>query len=101
MQHTGHGIFDAPKPSRSAHILWIALKMWRSRQLMRNLPATTLSFDDLFVATLTNPKALLLASVLFPLEALYPPEYFAWSAAALPIVLASIGLGRSYLDGLL
>lgn len=48
-----------------------------------------------------NPKALLFASTMFPLEAFRSLSYFGWAVIVFLIVLAPIGVGWSSLGGLL
>ncbi|WP_234487123.1 LysE family translocator [Paraburkholderia aspalathi] len=94
-------LFDAVKLTSSVYIFCLALKMWTKSRLLQELEVNLVNFRDLFVATLMNPKALLFASSLFPLEAFQSTGYFAWAVVAFLIVLAPIGVGWSCLGGLL
>lgn len=75
--------------------------MWTKSRALQHVEAGPVGFRDVFVTTLMNPKALLFASTLFPLEAFRSAAYFAWAMAVFLIVLAPIGIGWSYLGVLL
>lgn len=94
-------LFGAIKLLSAAYILWLAVKMWTKSRALHELSAGPISFGDLFVATLMNPKALLFASTMFPLEAFRSLSYFGWAVIVFLIVLAPIGVGWSSLGGLL
>ena len=96
-----HWLLNAIKLFCSLYLLWMALQTWRSGQLACSEDGKGVGFGNLFVATLTNPKALLFASVIFPDEAFHSLVYFAWSMFAFLIVLLPIGLGWIGLGDLL
>lgn len=85
----------------SVYILWLAIKMWTKSPSVRNPEKGLVSFPDVFVATLMNPKALLFASTLFPFEAFKSIRNFTYTVLVFLIVLAPIGVGWSRLGGLL
>lgn len=94
-------LMDTIKLLCSAYILWLAIKMWIKSKSLQTSTARPVSFRDLYIATLMNPKALLFASTLFPLDAFKSGEYFMWAVIVFLIVLAPIGMGWSCLGGLL
>ncbi len=94
-------LMDTVKLLSSAYILWLAIKMWRKSRSLHNLAAGPVGFRDVFVATLMNPKAVLFASTVFPIEAFRSGEYFMQAILVFLIVLAPIGIGWSCLGGLL
>ncbi|AKZ25999.1 MULTISPECIES: LysE family translocator [Ralstonia solanacearum species complex] len=94
-------LLDAIKLLSSVYILYLAVKMWTKSRALQHVEAGPVGFRDVFVTTLMNPKALLFASTLFPLEAFRSAAYFAWAMAVFLIVLAPIGIGWSYLGVLL
>lgn len=94
-------LFNAIKLTSSAYILWLAVKIWASSRSLEHVPAGPVSFRDVFVTTLVNPKALLFASTLFPPEAFRSMQHFAWAAIVFLIVLAPIGIAWSCLGSLL
>ncbi|MDO3525405.1 LysE family translocator [Ralstonia pseudosolanacearum] len=94
-------LLDAIKLLSSVYILYLAVKMWTKSRALQHVEAGPVGFRDVFVTTLMNPKALLFASTLFPLEAFRSATYFAWAMAVFLIVLAPIGIGWSYLGVLL
>lgn len=91
----------AVKLVSAAYILWLAVKMWGTSRALHEVPGGPVTFRDLFVTTLLNPKALLFASTLFPLEAFQSIRYFVTTIAAFWIVLIPVGIGWSSLGGLL
>ncbi|AJK48351.1 hypothetical protein Bpla01_34680 [Burkholderia plantarii] len=95
-------LYDIVKLASSAYIFYLALKMWtRSRVLAEVADVRPISFRDQFVATLMNPKALLFASTLFPVEAFRSIHVYLTAFALFLIVLAPIGVGWSCLGGLI
>lgn len=94
-------LLDTIKLLSSVYILWLAIKMWTKSRSLQNPKVRPVGFRDVFVATLMNPKALLFASTLFPLEAFKSAGNFAWAVLLFLIVLAPIGVGWSCLGGLL
>lgn len=94
-------LLNAIKVLSAVYILYLAVKMWRHSRTLQHVEAGPVSLRDMFITTLMNPKALLFASTLFPLEAFQSATYFAWTIAVFLIVLAPIGLGWSCLGVLL
>jgi threonine/homoserine/homoserine lactone efflux protein len=91
----------AVKLLSAAYILYLAVKMWRQSRALQHVAASPVSFRDMLLTTLMNPKALLFASTLFPLAAFQSAPYFAWTIGAFLIVLVPIALAWSYLGVLL
>ncbi|WP_186157154.1 LysE family translocator [Burkholderia gladioli] len=94
-------LYDAVKLASSAYIFYLAVKMWTRSRVMEDLSIRPISFRDQFVATLMNPKALLFASTLFPIEAFRSSQVYFTAFALFLVVLAPIGLGWSCLGGLI
>ena len=59
----------AVKLVSSVYILFLAAKIWRQSGALQHVTASPVSLRDMFLTTVMNPKALLFASTLFPLEA--------------------------------
>lgn len=91
----------AARLGSSIYILVLALKMWTRSRASLNLPVGPVRFRELFLATLLNPKALLFASALFPIEAFQSAGHFASAMAAFLMVLVPIGIGWSFFGSLL
>ncbi|CAD9223296.1 Putative transmembrane protein [Burkholderia cenocepacia] len=94
-------LYDVVKLASSVYILFLALKMWTHSRVLQDVSIAPVSFRDVFIATMMNPKALLFSSTLFPLEAFRSAHYFAWALLVFLVVLAPIGVGWSSLGGLL
>lgn len=94
-------LMDAIKLLSAAYILWLGIKMWSKSRTLHVEQGGPVSFRDVFVATLMNPKALLFASTMFPLEAFRSPEYLLQALAVFAIVVGPIGIGWSHLGGLI
>ncbi|CAN0624334.1 Lysine exporter protein (LYSE/YGGA) [Burkholderia multivorans] len=94
-------LFDAVRFASAAYILGLAVKMWATSRALQERPVALVTFRDLFVTTVLNPKALLFASTLFPVEAFQSARYFVWTIAAFLTVLVPIGIGWSCLGRLL
>jgi threonine/homoserine/homoserine lactone efflux protein len=93
-------LYDAVKLASSIYIFHLALVLWKSPKL-QNISTGPVSFRDLFVATMMNPKSLLFASAIFPAQAFMSFEYFVWTLAVFLVVLAPIGAGWTSLGGIL
>jgi threonine/homoserine/homoserine lactone efflux protein len=91
----------AIKLASSLYILYLAAKIWRQSGALQHVMASPVSLRDMFATTLMNPKALLFASTLFPLQAFQSAGDFAWSMAVFLTVLVPIAVGWSYLGVLL
>lgn len=91
----------AVKLLSSVYIVYLAAKIWRQSAALQHVTASPVGLRDMFLTTLMNPKALLFASTLFPLEAFRSATYFAGTIAAFLLVLVPIALGWSYLGVLL
>ncbi len=94
-------LYDAVKLASSVYIFCLALKMWSKSRILRDVSVAPLTFRDLFVATLMNPKALLFASTLFPIEAFVSIDSYARALGVFLILLGPIGVGWTCLGGLL
>lgn len=94
-------LMDAIKLVSSAYILWLALKMWTRSRALHTGDGRPVGFRDVFLTTLMNPKALLFASTMFPLEAFQSLAYLWHALLVFAAVSAPIGIGWSGLGGLL
>lgn len=94
-------LYGAVKSVSSIYIFCLAVKMWTKSRMLQELKVGPVNFRDMFVATTMNPKALLFASTLFPLQAFQSSGYFLRTLAVFLIVLTPIGVGWSCLGGLL
>jgi threonine/homoserine/homoserine lactone efflux protein len=94
-------LLNAVKLLCSGYILWLAIKMWTQSRVLDERVAGPVSVREIFMVTVMNPKALLFASTLFPLEAFQSAEYFAWALIAFLLILTPIGIAWSCLGGLL
>jgi threonine/homoserine/homoserine lactone efflux protein len=94
-------LLNAVKLLCSGYILWLAIKMWTQSRALDERTAGPVSVREIFMVTVVNPKALLFASTLFPLEAFQSVEYFAWALSAFLLILTPIGIAWSCLGGLL
>ncbi|MDB5776759.1 MAG: lysine transporter LysE [Herbaspirillum sp.] len=92
---------DVVKLLCSVYILWLAVKMWTQSRMLDDRNAGPVSIREIFAVTVMNPKALLFASTLFPLEAFKSAEYFACAVIAFLMILAPISIAWSSLGGLL
>jgi threonine/homoserine/homoserine lactone efflux protein len=93
--------YDMVKLASSVYILYLAFRMWAYSRLLQDVSMVPVNFRDVFVATLLNPKALLFASTAFPREAFASAHYFGWVLFVFLVVLTPIGVGWSFLGGLL
>lgn len=94
-------IYSGVKLLSSAFIFYLAVEMWAKGSKLQQHASGPVSFKNLFVATLMNPKALLFASTIFPLAAFQSAGYFAHAIAAFLLVLLPVGVGWSSLGGLI
>jgi threonine/homoserine/homoserine lactone efflux protein len=94
-------LMDAVKLLSAAYILWLAFKMWGKSRTLHTETGRPVSFRDVFIATLMNPKALLFASTMFPLEAFRSAEYLLQALLVFVIVVGPIGIAWSHLGGLI
>ncbi|WP_345891892.1 LysE family translocator [Burkholderia sp. Ap-962] len=94
-------MLSAIKLLSAGFIFFLALKMWSRGPKLREFSSGPVSTRDLFLATLTNPKALLFASTLFPLSAFGSASQFACTIGVFLLVLVPIGIGWACLGGLL
>jgi threonine/homoserine/homoserine lactone efflux protein len=76
------------------YLVWIAVDVWRRTLKLEETPSV--GFWQVFIATLLNPKAVILALTIFPQEPLAPPAHVALFVAMVGITgLAWITLGRT------
>ena len=79
------------KIASSAYILYLAITMWGRSAAIQHSSIRLVSFHEMFITTLTNPKAFIFASTLFPPQAFQTVHYYAWSFAVFLVVLVPIG----------
>ena len=94
-------LLDAVKLLCSAYILWLAARMWMQTRVMDASSTGPVSMKEIFLVTVMNPKALLFASTLFPLEAFQSVQYFACATAVFLMVLGPIAIAWACLGRLL
>ncbi|MEO6012206.1 MAG: lysine transporter LysE [Devosia sp.] len=84
----------ALKMAVAAYLVWLSIKLWRQKSSFGD-NTRAVSFPNVFVTTLLNPKALILALTIFPREATGLVWYFV--AFAVTVLAAGGGwivLGR-------
>lgn len=79
----------------------LAVKMWSRGSLFGRDNCRFVQPEDLFLATLTNPKALLFANTVFPIDAFHSSRYFVLVMVCFMIVLLPIGAAWTYLGAAL
>ena len=86
------------------YIAYLAMRMWRTAVAFQASPQTAIGPRTLFVATLLNPKAILLAGTIFPTTAFASvPAYLSamgiFAALLVPIGLVWIAFGAALGSG--
>jgi threonine/homoserine/homoserine lactone efflux protein len=94
-------ILHAVKLLCSAYILWLAVRMWMQTRLIDENSGGPVSMKEIFLVTVMNPKALLFASTLFPLEAFQSAEFFFYTVAVFLMFLGPIAIAWSCLGWIL
>lgn len=82
------------------YILYLALKLWRSAQSHLALEGN-IRQHELFFATLLNPKALILATVVFPIQAWQDTAHYSLYMGLFIIILIPIASFWIFLGSLL
>jgi threonine/homoserine/homoserine lactone efflux protein len=75
----------------SIYILWLAIRIWSYSRILHDPACGSVTFRDVFVATIMNPKALLFASAVFPTESFKSIDYFLKVTVIFVIIVAPIG----------
>lgn len=83
------------------YIGFLALKMWSRGSLVDRVDHKILGPADLFLTTLSNPKALLFVATVFPAETFDSSRSFVLVMACFLVVLLPIGAAWSYLGAFL
>lgn len=60
----------------ASYMIFLAIKLWRTADVEVSFSQPTIRADELFLATLLNPKALLFASAIFPVIAWKNMNYY-------------------------
>lgn len=87
------------------YVFWLAFHLWKSADLEKhNKRFNSIRPHQLFFSTLKNPKALLFAAGIFPLETWSSPTNFilvfsVFSLVLLPCALFWMSFGRAILSG--
>ncbi|CAM4360511.1 LysE family translocator [Acinetobacter pragensis] len=87
------------------YVFWLAFHLWKSSDLQKhNQKNTAIRPRQLFFSTLKNPKALLFAAGILPLETWENPTNFilvfaVFSLVLLPCALFWMSFGRAILSG--
>ncbi|GAB2890452.1 LysE family translocator [Paraburkholderia jirisanensis] len=91
-------LYDLVKLASSAYILYLATLLWKSPKLQQ-IDKGPISFRDMMVATMMNPKALLFASAIFPAKAFTSLPYFGLAMTIFFALVAPLGSGWAALGG--
>ncbi|WP_249190492.1 MULTISPECIES: LysE family translocator [unclassified Burkholderia] len=86
-------ILSLIKLACASYLLLLAAKMWARGRLEENQRSKPVTWHDVIVATLLNPKAFLLASTVFPLQAFRDANNGSVAFGAFLSVLVPIGVG--------
>ncbi|MBN3781380.1 LysE family translocator [Burkholderia sp. Ac-20345] len=86
-------VLSVIKVACASYLLLLAAKMWTRGRLVEDQRPKTVTWRDVFVATLLNPKAFLLASAAFPLRAFHDANNWAVAFCAFLLVLLPVGTG--------
>lgn len=87
--HAYPAIGIALKVAVALYLVWLAVKLWR-RPLTLDADARSVTFSNVFVTTLLNPKALIFALTVFPQENA-PTLLWYFAAFAATVVAAGGG----------
>lgn len=77
----------------AVYVGYLALKMWSQSQLIKERADRVVSTTDMLVATLTNPKGLLFASTIFPVESFRSAQHFFVAMICFLAILVPVGIG--------
>jgi threonine/homoserine/homoserine lactone efflux protein len=83
------------------YIAYLAIDMWRSNQTVKNEEHKRMTFRSMYCATLLNPKAILFASGIFPLEAFSSINGFFISVTCFVFTLVPVAIGWLWLGSTL
>ena len=87
------------------YVLWLAFHLWMSAHLQQhNQKHPSIQPRELFLTSLKNPKAILFAAGIFPLETWNSPLNFVmvfavFALVLLPVALFWMSFGRAILSG--
>ncbi|MGE8653435.1 MAG: LysE family translocator [Acinetobacter gandensis] len=87
------------------YVLWLAFHLWKSAHLQQhNQKHPSIQPRELFLTSLKNPKAILFAVGIFPLETWNSPLNFVmvfavFALVLLPVALFWMSFGRAILSG--
>lgn len=86
----------ALKIAVALYLVWLAIKLWR-QPLVLDAEVRSVTFGNVLITTLLNPKALIFALTVFPPDS----SALAWSLAAFTATVAAAGGGWIVLGCLL
>ncbi|WP_176045601.1 LysE family translocator [Burkholderia sp. BCC1644] len=86
-------VLSAIKIACSSYLLLLAAKMWTRGRLEDDQRPKAVTRRDMFVATLLNPKAFLLASTAFPLQAFHDANHGVAAFGTFLLILVPVGAG--------
>lgn len=86
--HTYPAIGIALKIAVALYLVWLSIKLWR-QPLAVDADTRAISFTNVFVTTLLNPKALIFALTVFPQES----PALAWYFAGFAVTVVAAGGG--------
>lgn len=87
------------------YVLWLAFHLWKSAHLQQhNQKHPSIQPRELFLTSLKNPKAILFAAGIFPIETWNSPLNFVmvfavFALVLLPVALFWMSFGRAILSG--
>lgn len=86
-------VLSVIKLACSSYLLLLAAKMWTRGRLEEDQRAKAVTWRNLLVATLLNPKAFLLASTAFPWQTFHDSSSAAQAFGVFLLVLIPVGTG--------
>ncbi|KGB92196.1 MULTISPECIES: LysE family translocator [Burkholderia] len=86
-------VLSVIKATCASYLLLLAAKMWARGRLEEDRRPKAVTRWNLFIATLLNPKAFLLASTAFPLNAFHDANSGAVAFCVFLLILMPIGTG--------
>ncbi len=86
-------LIAAIKAGCAVYVGYLAMKMWTQSDLVKERADRIVTARDVWVATLMNPKGLLFASTIFPVEAFRTAQHFSVTMICFLAILIPIGAG--------
>ncbi len=101
VSHSSPALVVAIKILCAAYIAYLGWEMWPSHQILGSVDDKRMTFPSMYCVTLLNPKAILFASGIFPLEAFASAEGFFMCIACFVLTLVPVALGWLWLGATL